>query len=165
MTISQTAEYALRAVVWLASHPARPLSTSDVARGTQVPAGYLSKVLQALSRAGIVESRSGRNGGFHLTRVPTKLSVLDVIEAVDPIQRIRRCPLHIRSHAGELCPLHRRLDRALGLMEQAFAESTIAELVSSPGDLAPLCDAAADDRNTTDGHKATHRASSTPPGR
>lgn len=139
MTISQTAEYALRAVVWLASHPAAAQGTPEIARATRVPAGYLSKVLQALSRAGLVASTPGRNGGFRLTRSPSALSVLDVINAVDPIARIRQCPLKLEAHQGELCALHRRLDRAIGLMEQAFAESTIAELLPSTA-ASPLCD-------------------------
>ena len=140
MTISQTAEYALRAVVWLASHPDAALSTHEIARVTRVPAGYLSKVLQSLNRAGLVVSHAGRNGGFRLARPATQISVLDVINAVDPVERIRRCPLELEAHGGKLCPLHQRLDRAIGLMEQAFAESTIAELLTEPNRTAPLCE-------------------------
>jgi Rrf2 family protein len=139
MMISQTAEYALRAVVWLASHPDIAVSTPAIAEATRVPAGYLSKVLQELSRAGIVESQPGRNGGFRLIRSPEALSVLDVINTLDPIERIRQCPLGMESHAAQLCPLHRRLDGAIGLMQQAFAQSTIAELVLESGSSAPLC--------------------------
>ncbi len=142
MTISQTAEYALRAVVWLAGHPDMNLSTPEIARVTQVPPGYLSKVLQALARAGLVASQPGRTGGFQLTRPAAELSVLDVINAVDPVQRIRTCPLNLTSHEADLCPLHRRLDQALANVEQAFAESTIAELISEPSRNAPLCEAA-----------------------
>ncbi|MEK7732321.1 MAG: Rrf2 family transcriptional regulator, partial [Planctomycetota bacterium] len=54
--ISQSAEYALRAVLWLAGHPEATLSTAEIARRTMVPGGYLSKVLQALARAGLVVS-------------------------------------------------------------------------------------------------------------
>ena len=140
MTISQTAEYALRAVVWLASHPDVNLSTEEIAGATQVPRGYLSKVLQALARAGLVASQPGRRGGFQLTRPTAEISVLDVINAVDPVQRIESCPLGLRSHIQELCPLHRRLDKALALVEDAFASSTIAELVSEGTRISPLCE-------------------------
>lgn len=140
MTISQTAEYALRAIVWLAAHSETPLSTAAIARATHVPEGYLSKVLQELARAGFVASQAGRAGGFRLTHRPEETSVLDIINAVDPIERIRRCPLGIESHGEQLCPLHRRLDTAIGLMERAFAESTIAELLSEPTTSTPLCE-------------------------
>ena len=140
MMISHTAEYALRAVVWLAGHADADLGTPEIARAIQAPPGYLSKVLQALSRARLVVSHPGRNGGFRLARPPADLSVLDIINAVDPIQRIRQCPLSLDSHRGELCPLHRRLDHAISLMELAFGESTIAELLAGPADITPACE-------------------------
>ena len=126
MTISQTAEYALRAVVWLAGHAEAATGTPEIARSTRVPPGYLAKVLQLLARGGLVTSAPGRKGGFRLARPAAEISILEVINAVDPVERIRQCPLGIESHGGELCPLHRRLDKALGLMEQTFAEATIA---------------------------------------
>jgi Rrf2 family transcriptional regulator, nitric oxide-sensitive transcriptional repressor len=141
VTISQTAEYALRAVVWLGSYPDRTFSTLQISQATRTPTGYLSKVLQELARAGLVVSQAGRTGGFTLTRSPAQISVLDVINAVDPIRRIDRCPLNLTSHV-ELCPLHRRLDNALGMVERAFADSTIAELVAEPTSSTPLCECA-----------------------
>ena len=130
MTISQTAEYALRATLHLATRTAIPLSTRQIAQATRVPGGYLSKVLQELGHAGLVTSRAGRRGGFVLARPANQISVLDVINAVDPIERIDGCPLGLPEHRTDLCPLHRRLDRAIGLMRQAFAETTLAELVA-----------------------------------
>jgi Rrf2 family transcriptional regulator, nitric oxide-sensitive transcriptional repressor len=67
--------------------------------------------------------------------------VLDVINAVDPIRRIRTCPLGLKSHGEQLCPLHRRLDNAMEMVEQAFAETTIAEMLAEPSENRPLCDA------------------------
>ncbi len=138
--ISQTAEYALRAVVWLAGHPEAPWGTPEIAEVTHVPTGYLSKVLQELRRAGLVVSNPGRGGGFRLARPAWEVSVLDVVNAVDPIQRIEKCPLGLKSHSGCLCPLHRRLDRAIGLVEGAFAESTVAELVGEASGPSALCE-------------------------
>ena len=139
--MSQSAEYALRAVVWLAGHPAATLSTPEIARGTMVPPGYLSKILQALARAGLVASTPGRAGGFVLTRPATRISVLDVINAVGQLQRIERCPLGIEAHGRRLCPLHKRLDEVATYVERVFAKTTIGELLkgtSSP----PLCEVA-----------------------
>ena len=151
--ISQTAEYALRAVVWLAGHPAAAMGTPGIAKITRVPPGYLSKVLQVLRRAGLVVSNAGRGGGFRLARPASKVTVLDVVNAVDPIRRIEQCPLGLKAHTGTLCPLHRRLDRAIGLMEQAFAESTIAELLPEADEEAPLCED--DDARGTKGSTRT----------
>src|SRR5688572_19877331 len=102
--VSQTAEYALRAVVCLGSQADTPMTTQQIADATRVPAGYLSKVLQALGRAGLVHSQRGLHGGFTLGRPMDQLSVLDVINAVDPLKRIERCPLGLATHGTNLCP-------------------------------------------------------------
>jgi len=140
MMISQTAEYALRAVVWLGGRPDEPVGTKQISEAAKVPAGYLSKVLQMLARADLVVSTAGRGGGFRLTRRPEDISVLDVINAVDPIQRIRPCPLELAGHGTELCPLHRRLDDAMAQMEAAFANSTVAEMLAEKTGSPPLCE-------------------------
>lgn len=138
---SQTTEYALRAVVWLAAHGAEPQTTVQIAAKTRVPAGYLSKVLQALRRADLVSSQRGLYGGFTLTRPPDTISVLEVVNAVDPIRRIETCPLGLSSHGKELCALHRRLDDAIAHIEKTFSASSIADLLTEPSNSHPLCEA------------------------
>lgn len=131
MLFSQTAEYALRAVVWLAGHPTESQTTRQIADGTRVPAGYLSKVLQSLVRAGLVESQRGIGGGF--TALPAEdMTVLDVINAVDPIQRIVSCPLGLEIHGDALCPLHAKLDDTLAMIEEAFRSTTVADVLKGP---------------------------------
>ena len=137
-TISQTAEYALRAVVCLAADRDRPMTAREIAEVTRVPADYLSKVLQTLVRAGIVLSRRGIGGGFTLRRAPEDVTILDVVNAVDPIQRIRECPLHLEAHRHTLCPLHRRLDEAMAAIEASLGRTTLAEIMSDPSDPPPL---------------------------
>ncbi len=129
--ISRTVEYALRAVVWLATRPQSPHTTRAIAEVMQVPPPYLSKVLQTLAEAGVVTSQRGLGGGFELARRSDQISVLDVVNAVDPFQRIRACPLHLAAHETRLCALHQRLDDAMATVEAAFAGTTIAELADS----------------------------------
>lgn len=137
---SQTIEYALRAVVYLASFGDQPQTTQQIAQQTHVPMGYLSKVLQSLGRGRIVQSQRGLHGGFVLTKSPEDISVLDVINAVDPLQRIESCPLSLKTHGTDLCALHRRLDDAIAGIERAFAESSIAVLLAEPSGSRPLCE-------------------------
>jgi Rrf2 family protein len=92
----------------------------------------LSKVLQLLVRGQVVNSQRGLGGGFTLTKSAKKLTVLDVMNAVDPIQRITECPLKLDAHAVRLCALHHRLDEAMALMQKAFAKTSIAELMTIP---------------------------------
>ncbi|MEM6655311.1 MAG: Rrf2 family transcriptional regulator [Planctomycetota bacterium] len=142
MAVSQTAEYALRAVVWLAQNPGNPQTTQQLADGTQVSINYLPKVLQPLGRAGILTSQRGINGGYTLQSDPAELSLLDIVNCVDPIHRIKRCPLKLESHAGGLCPLHTALDAAIADVEARFAETTIAALLRSESGQRPLCETA-----------------------
>jgi Rrf2 family nitric oxide-sensitive transcriptional repressor len=138
---SQTVEYALRAVVHLSSVAPQPQTTDQIAAITLVPKAYLSKVLQALVRGGIVLSQRGGAGGMTLVKPPAKLSILDVVNAVEPIQRIKTCPLGLKAHGHKLCPLHRRMDNALASMEKAFAGTTLAEVLADPSKSKPLCEA------------------------
>ena len=137
--ISQTVEYALRAVVYLADHLEMPLTTQQIAAVTRIPQAYLSKVMQNLSRAGLVDSRRGLHGGFTLSRSPEKLTIWDVMEAVEPLRRIRTCPLGLESHRLRLCPLHKKLDDALAQIEQVMRDTTLAEILAEPTTSKPLC--------------------------
>lgn len=138
--ISQTVEYALRAIVTLAQHEGQPCTAKKIAEITQVPLPYLSKLMQGMVRGKLVNSQRGLHGGFVLTREPDDLTILDVIEVVEPFQRIHECPLNIQSHGKTLCPLHRRLDSALEATEAIFRATTVSEMLSSPGSVTPLCD-------------------------
>ena len=75
--LSRTAEYALRAIVWLSDHPESSVTGQAIAAATQVPPDYLSKVMQCLVRAGLVEAQRGKNGGFSLVSNPDDLTILD----------------------------------------------------------------------------------------
>lgn len=135
---SQTVEYALRAVVYLADQ-GEARTTPQIAAVTKVPGPYLAKVLQSLSRQGIVKSTRGLRGGFQLAREPSLLTIWDVVQSVEPIKRIRYCPLELDSHRTMLCPLHKRMDAALASVEEAFKDCTLAQLLAEPTSSKPLC--------------------------
>mgnify|MGYP001314960641 CR=1 FL=1 len=137
--LSDAAEYALRAAVWLAERRSQPHTTQQIAAGTRASPGYLAKVLQMLARAEIVRGQRGVGGGWILDRDPGALTVLDVINAVDPVERITRCPLGLAEHGTELCALHRRVDDAIAHLEHAFASTTIAEILADTKRHKPLC--------------------------
>src|SRR5438094_233271 len=101
---SETVEYALRAVVHLAGSAPQAQTTEEIAKSTRVPQAYLSKVLQRLVQAGIVRSQRGLGGGMSLTKTPAELTILEVVNAVDPIRRINTCPLGLAAHGVNLCP-------------------------------------------------------------
>lgn len=130
--LSQTLEYALRAAAFLARSSGTARTAEEIATATHVPSGYLAKVLGQLARAGVVRSQRGLGGGFALARPPDDIPILEVANAVDPIQRIERCPLDLPEHARALCGLHQRLDEALATVEASFRDSSVADLVAAP---------------------------------
>ncbi len=138
--LSDASEYALRAVIWLAQGGAEPKKVRDIAEATRSAPGYLVKVLQGLAKAGILSAQRGTRGGFALIRDPAALSLLEVIDAVDPLKRIQCCPLGLTGHGQHLCPLHERIDKALAAVEVGFRESTIKDLLNDPDRVGPWCD-------------------------
>lgn len=137
--LPKTAEYALRAIACLAEEEEQSYSAEHLAERTQVPRRYLHKVLQDLCEADLVQSRSGPGGGYRLARTANRITILDVVNAVSPLERIRQCPLGLASHVS-LCPLHRELDRAYAETEKAFARVNIEQLIRSGGQIRPLCE-------------------------
>jgi Rrf2 family protein len=138
--LSQTAEYALRAVVYLAYEAPAARTTEQIHRATLVKRAYLAKILQGLAKKGIVTTQRGVGGGVALARSPQELTLLEVVNAVEPLQRIRTCPLGIATHGTQLCPLHRRIDAVLAAVEEQFGRTTLAEILSEPGANMPLCE-------------------------
>jgi len=137
--LSQTVEYALRAMVRLAQHPAEPQARHLLASTTQVPSDYLAKVMRQLARAGLVRAGRGPSGGFSLAKPGASISILDVVNAVDPIKRIETCPLGLETHRSTLCPLHSRMDAATAEVECAFRSTVLTELIGGRG-VQPLCE-------------------------
>lgn len=136
--LSQTVEYALRAVVYLADQD-ESRTAQQIADRTKVPLPYLSKVLQNLCRASLLQSHRGVQGGFSLAVSPDRLTLWEIVEVLDPLPRIHQCPLGLPAHVA-LCPLHRRVDDAMETIEQAFRDSTVAELLTEPTPSKPLCE-------------------------
>jgi Rrf2 family protein len=136
--ISQSAEYSLRALLCLAAQhaaaaPPLALTTRQIAQRSGVPAGYLAKLLQAVGRAGLVSSQRGVNGGFVLSRDPARITLLDVVSAVELSRRIKACPLGVPAHRHHLCPLHRRLDDAAAGVEAILRTTTLADVLAEAG--------------------------------
>ena len=134
--INTTAEYALRAVVYMASiadPDNRPeeqahVSRDDIARQTQIPNDYLVKVMKGLERDGLIRAQRGPGGGYRLMQSAETMTVYDVVSAVSTVPRIRECPLKIKDHT-KLCPLHARLDAVAAETEKALRATPIVELV------------------------------------
>jgi Rrf2 family transcriptional regulator, nitric oxide-sensitive transcriptional repressor len=92
-----------------------------------------------LTKERLVKTHRGIHGGFCLSRPAKQITILEAVNAVDPIKRITLCPLGLKAHGKRLCPLHKKMDAALEQMEQAFASTTLADVLSEPSQSVPLC--------------------------
>ncbi len=129
MAFTRTAEYALRAVSELARNT-DVLNSDDLSLRTQVPRPYLMKVLQQMQSHGLVESTRGKMGGWRLTPgIADTMTMYDVMQAVDPIERVLSCPLNLPEHRQRLCPMHAALDAVFEKMETEFKAARVVDLV------------------------------------
>jgi Rrf2 family protein len=83
MQLTARAEYALRAATVLATSGPGPVKSETIAAAEDIPLRFLHNILAALTRAGILFSLRGADGGYELTRAPAGITVADVIRAVE----------------------------------------------------------------------------------
>lgn len=136
--LSKTSEYALRAVLLLARQPRDELvRASDLADGLAVPANYLSKILHALSRAGVLVSERGRHGGFRLARPADRTSLADVIGQFDEVAPQNLCLLgRSRCNDDQPCAAHGRWREVFGPVTDFFRDTMVAELLETHSEVA-----------------------------
>jgi Rrf2 family protein len=92
MQITRQADYALRAILYLAElPPEKRASTSQIAKEQQIPPSFLAKIISQLSVAGLINTSRGARGGVSLARSPEKINVLEVVEAIDGPILLNHC--------------------------------------------------------------------------
>lgn len=135
--LSDTAEYALRAVLFIADREdAGRVNVETVASSLGVPRNYLSKTLHILARNGILDSARGPNGGFRLAIPADRLTLAQIVEIFDG-DRARRTCLLGRKQCGDAnpCPAHHRWKSVADEVSGFFRRTTIADLLHDPSPL------------------------------
>jgi Rrf2 family protein len=130
MQLTRAADYAVRVMVHLATLPASERSLLPaLARATSTPASFLSKVLQALCRAGFIASRRGQAGGFEILDPGRQASIRQVIEAIDGPICLNLCLTSGASCSRKsYCPAHPIWFKAQEAMLAVLDGATVAEL-------------------------------------
>lgn len=129
---TRSCEYGVQAVIYLARQPSGKLTLiKEVAVALQIPPHFLAKIMQKLSRAGILKSYRGRKGGFELGVAADQITPLQVIEAIDGLAFINDCVLglHECSDAGS-CPVHCEWADIRERVVEMLATKTIAEVAA-----------------------------------
>ncbi len=129
--LSQSAEYALRAVLYIAQEDMR-LSAETVARTLDIPRNYLSKILHMLVREGVLESGRGRLGGFALALPAEELTLGRVVGPFEDHARRRVCLLEQASCSdAQPCEAHAQWRMLSGQVSSFFNDTTVSALLTS----------------------------------
>ncbi len=133
--LTQTGEYALRAMVYMANKGEGPFSgVKEIAAATGVPSNYLAKILQQLARAKVLESQKGFGGGFKLARRMVDISLFDVIDPLERVEKFEQCVLGQRLCNDEVaCPLHETWKAISGQYLGSLRNTTLQDIADFRG--------------------------------
>lgn len=133
MIFSRTSQYAIQALIYLATQPrGQPVLNREIADSIGVPAAYLAKILQGLSRGQILDSLRGRHGGFILHSGAERTSLLDVMLLLDGNRVERECLLGLKRCSDETaCPVHRKWKRVKHEVLACLGSLTLGDLAEA----------------------------------
>lgn len=133
--MSTTSQYALRALARLSQEPEGiPLLGHELARDSDIPANYLSKLMWQLRNAGFVSATRGTKGGYKLERPAERIRLIDVVEVFDPV-RIRPTCLMGQGECNDrhACAAHYAWKRVRGVYLEFLENTTLAAIAGSGG--------------------------------
>ena len=135
LELTRRGDYAVRAMISLAGSPLGVwVSVPRIATEMAIPERFLPRIMHDLTRAGLVEARTGRSGGYRLAAPAADLTLLDVIDAVEPPDDDRRCVVRgIPCGLDGRCVVHDAFADAREAHRGRLAATTLATLVASPG--------------------------------
>jgi Rrf2 family transcriptional regulator, iron-sulfur cluster assembly transcription factor len=133
MQVTRAGEYGVLGLLCLARRgTGQVVMIDEVSREGRIPKSFLAKIFQNLARAGLVHSNRGTGGGFALSREPSQITVLQIIEAIEGRIAFQRCLQGGTDcrHVGG-CPLCGLFERAQTEVRDVFARTTLAGLMES----------------------------------
>ncbi len=135
---SRAVEYSLRAMVMLTEVKDQPLTVQAMAERGQIPAPYLSKLLQGLARAGLITSQRGTGGGYILARSSAEISLADIVKVMEPLQRVSKQPAETPAFKSPFL-IEKKLEQALLQVKLVFEKISLEDLRKESHGSIPLC--------------------------
>ena len=131
MIITRATEYSIRAVLYLAEkYPAAVVPKEEICQAEGITPAFLTKILQPLIHRGLVRSKRGVSGGFALAQDPERITLLDVMDAVEEPMILNICLLEGKPCERECtCPVHDLWVEARDKLAEVFSRRTVADLV------------------------------------
>lgn len=137
MVITRATEYSIRAMLHLAAkYPASVISKHEICKAEDITPAFLAKILQPLIKEGLVVSKRGVAGGFALAKSPERISLLDVMHAVDEPLSLNLClTADQQCDRMNLCPVHVLWQDVRGYIEKRFGGKTLADLIREKNEI------------------------------
>jgi Rrf2 family protein len=137
VTPSKRTDYALKAMIYLASSDSRRTAAPEIAEKMDLSVNYLRQVLAMLAKARLVLSSPSPTGGYALARPATEISVLSIIEATEGQFDPPNCMLRDGPcHWDDVCPMHTIWSGAMRTLAQQLADGSLAEVAANERALA-----------------------------
>lgn len=128
MIFSKSCEYGLQAVLYISQHPGKLIGLKEIAANLDVPAPYLSKILQILSKRRILTSVKGPGGGFKLNPQAQNPTLLDIVAAIEGMEIFDRCGIGLKACSdAQPCPIHERYQPFREEIRKMLSEKTILQ--------------------------------------
>jgi Rrf2 family protein len=134
MQIPRRVDYGLRAVIYLADQePGKCCSLTEIAKQQGVPKKFLEKIVQDLTRRGLIRSKRGANGGYTLARAPEEISFWQVIEAIEGPIAVNICmDQHVTCEQLPRCSMVHVWSEVQRKVTEVFTSTTLADLKRKP---------------------------------
>ena len=131
MYITRKTDYAVRCILFLSKEVNRTVSAGEISKAMLIPKDFLAKILQRLSRKGIVKSTKGAAGGFRLAREPGRINLLEVIEAIQGPTAANACAVDENVCSfSDTCAVHPIWVEVRKMIEERLKDETFAKLIS-----------------------------------
>lgn len=129
MNLTKTSEYALRILLYLSLHPDRLVTTRELCRELHLSFKYIGRLLSQLVEAGLVHSERGKQGGYRLNQDASRISLFEVVQAVDDWNKYTQCMMGF-GHCNEEnpCAFHDLWKPIREELIQLFTKTTVEEL-------------------------------------
>src|SRR6056297_439882 len=129
---STSCQYGLQGMLYIAMHSSKDdnVGLIEIAENQEIPRHFLSKILQQLVKAGLLESMKGPNGGFKLSKKPEKITLLQIIKAIDGLDVFTQCGIGFKKCSDDHpCPTHHDYKKVRDKVYELFKKKTLKEVI------------------------------------
>jgi len=129
---STSCQYGLQGMLYIAMHSSKDENVGliEIAENQEIPRHFLSKILQQLVKAGLLESMKGPNGGFKLSKKPEKITLLQIIKAIDGLDVFTQCGIGFKKCSDDHpCPIHHDYKKVRDKVYELFKKKTLKEVI------------------------------------